>query len=175
MASLLAKVLLSPFFLVELILWVLLQPFCFVLWFAKGVSNAIINATLFVINYRCYLEKQANDIINRYQSDVCNVEEESQADVEYEFGGKFATFVARKAYLQFGPRSNTQANKLVARKWIRNYLQEHYTSLRIVDLIRVMDEATFLSFIPTEEYTECERLASTRVYRELMPVGISSS
>jgi hypothetical protein len=117
---------------------------------------------------------RASEWVSDYRgSDVtlCDAEEEL---VEHKKSGKFAKYIAKRAYFQFGVRSQDRAHMLVTRKWIRNLLDNEFTSLRLSDKINILDEALFLSFIPSDVYSECEELASTEYYLEEVPEGTCS-
>lgn len=82
---------------------------------------------------------------------------------------KFARMLARQAYLQYGSRPRTAANMLVTRKWLRNYVSQAYPDARLVDKIEAIDEALFLSFIPTDAFVKCSQFAETEAYKEWVP------
>lgn len=59
------------------------------------------------------------------------------------------------AYFQFGPRTRSQANYLVTRKYLRDYMREHKPAdLRFVDMGPIIDVAVHLSFYPTAEHLD---------------------
>jgi hypothetical protein len=62
---------------------------------------------------------------------------------------KFATALAKEAYVKFGARSVSQANVLVTRKWLLKLIEERFTDLRTCDKALAIDRAVYLSFIPT--------------------------
>jgi hypothetical protein len=84
---------------------------------------------------------------------------------------RFARFLGKRAYLQFGHREKTKADMLMTRKWLRNLVQKEYASLRVQQQIETIDEALFLSYIPTERFVECSDMADTESYKELLPGG----
>jgi len=62
---------------------------------------------------------------------------------------KFATALAKEAYVKFGPRVVSQANVLVTRKWLLKLVEERFVDLRTCDKALAIDRAVYLSFIPT--------------------------
>jgi hypothetical protein len=84
---------------------------------------------------------------------------------------KFARFVAKQAYFQFGVRENSPANRLVTRKWIRNYLNgDDFKALRLVDKIAAIDEAMPLSFVPSGTWEVVDELAGSKAFGDAVNV-----
>jgi hypothetical protein len=73
---------------------------------------------------------------------------------------KFATCLAKEAYLKFGKRPMNDANILVTRKYMVKYLEQpDYADMRTCDKVLAIDRALFLSFVPTIVYNNM-RVAS---------------
>jgi hypothetical protein len=76
--------------------------------------------------------------------------------------------LADEAYLQFGRRARSQANDLVTRKWMRDFLHE-YKGLRAKDASRVIELALSLSYLPPEEFWEIRAAEQTYAYGRRVP------
>jgi hypothetical protein len=80
---------------------------------------------------------------------------------------KFAASLAKLAYNKFGSRALTEANYLVTRKWLQKCLEEPvYKDLRTSDKNVAIDRATFLSFVPTQEFRKMKIAVTTRAWEQ---------
>jgi hypothetical protein len=143
----------------------------FARWFSTFVDllQSVID---WLIDARDSMEDLADSWIGKYQSSRVDANEVDQLVAKHNRKThKFARFLGKRAYLQFGHRKKTDADMLVTRKWLRNLVQDQYSSLRIQHQIDAIDEALFLSYIPTESYQMCEEYAETKVYKEMLPQG----
>jgi len=78
---------------------------------------------------------------------------------------KFASAIAREAYVKFGARPMTEANVLVTRRWLSKLLEDKkYKDLRAVDRALAIDRALFLSFLPSEDFKMMKLAISTRAW-----------
>ncbi len=81
----------------------------------------------------------------------------------------FASAIAKRAYLKFGDRPLTRANILVTRRWLAKLFEEDcYKDMRTCDKIIAIDRALFLSFVPTNQYMEMQKVFSTGVVKDRM-------
>jgi len=178
MTNLMVKVLLCPISVIELVFHLILLPFRGCYWLAGSICEALVSTIDYIVFAKWKLENVVSSLIQEYQTEVCDEELMEKALLgktkEYPVG-KFAMYIGKRAYLQFGARSNSTANKMVTRKWVRNLLQEEYKTLRITDMVNIMDQAVFYSFIPTSVHAKCEEMASTSAYMEMLPKGNTSS
>jgi hypothetical protein len=88
---------------------------------------------------------------------------------------KFATALAKQAYLKFGKRDLTPANEMVTRKWLVKYLEgEQYRDMRTSDKLLAVDRALFLSFIPTMVYNNTRVIMSDSAPKNMMS-GVTTS
>jgi len=81
--------------------------------------------------------------------------------------GKLALVAADEAYLQFGRRERSQANDLVTRKFLRDWLRER-PGLRAKDLSAIIEVALSLSYVPPKEYVVVSGYEQTRAYRSVV-------
>lgn len=72
--------------------------------------------------------------------------------------------LAEEAYYQFGARERTEAELLVTRKFMRDWLKEH-RDLRAKDAAQIIDQALYLSFLPSTTLRDMRCVAETRRYR----------
>jgi len=80
---------------------------------------------------------------------------------------KLAHVAADEAYLQFGRRERSQANDLVTRKFLRDWLRER-PGLRAKDLSAIIEVALSLSYVPPDEYSVVSRFEQTQAYRSVV-------
>jgi len=80
-------------------------------------------------------------------------------------GLAIAMALARRAYLQFGPRPRTEANELITRKFLRDVVLE-LRDLRIKDACAVVDVALSLSFLPSAARREMNQYDRTFAFEE---------
>jgi hypothetical protein len=139
-----------------------------------GCIESVVNVISLLWSTKSILEGQAEVWMENYREGSYSLEEAQEEYTTKKRTGKFANYVGKRAYFQFGVRARNGANTKVTRKWIRNFIDQHYPSLRVQDKINVIDEALFLSFIPSVMYNDCEELASTIVYEDELPEGSSS-
>ncbi len=79
----------------------------------------------------------------------------------------FASAIAKKAYLKFGDRPLTKANILVTRRWLAKLFEDGaYADMRTCDKVIAIDRALFLSFVPTNQYLEMQKVFSTGVVKD---------
>ncbi len=79
-----------------------------------------------------------------------------------------AQVVADEAYFQFGRRARSQANDLVTRKWMRDFLRDHQ-GLRAKDASTIIELALSLSYIPPESLWDIREAEATRAYSSRVP------
>jgi len=72
--------------------------------------------------------------------------------------------VAAKAYFQFGHRSESEANELITRKFMRDALAD-YKDLRAKDASAIIDMALPLSFLPSQQRILMNGLKKTTAWR----------
>lgn len=85
---------------------------------------------------------------------------------------KLAFVSADEAYLQFGRRERSQANDLVTRKFLRDFLREKQ-GLRAKDLSAIIEVALPLSYVPPPVYKDVRELTETDAYAAEVKVGTS--
>jgi len=71
--------------------------------------------------------------------------------------------VAHEAYAQFGHRPRSEANLLITRKFMRDKLQS-YVDLRAKDIGTAIDQALYLSFLPSIALKEANSVDRTWVF-----------
>jgi hypothetical protein len=76
-----------------------------------------------------------------------------------------AMALARRAYLQFGPRARSEANELITRKFLRDVVLE-LKDLSIKDACAVVDVALSLSFLPSAARREMNQYDRTFAFEE---------
>ncbi len=72
--------------------------------------------------------------------------------------------LAERAYFQYGEREASEANVLITRKFMRDVLMEH-KDLRAKDAARAIDEALYLSFLPSTVLRDMHVIRGTRRFR----------
>jgi hypothetical protein len=169
------RVILSPLTFAIFLLNLLARGLKLVRKTVDGCIESVVNVTSLLWSTKDVLEDQAKVWMENYREGSFSLEEAQAEFATKKRTGKFANYVGKRAYFQFGVRARNGANTKVTRKWIRNFIDESCPSLRIQDKINVIDEALFLSFIPSGMYNDCEELASTIVYEDELPFGDSSS
>jgi hypothetical protein len=140
-----------------------------------GCIHSVLNTLSLLWATRDNLEAQASEWMSNYRSCEVTAEEAQEEYEQKRHTGKFANYIGKRAYFHFGVRPKNGANVKVTRKWIRNLLDDKYHSLRMQDKINIIDEALFLSFIPSDVYVASEELASSNVYMEELSWDNSSS
>lgn len=83
---------------------------------------------------------------------------------------RMACALANSAYLQFGYRPQSEANKMVTRKFMRDELSK-FPDLRVKDSLTIIDRALVLSFLPSEMFKEMRCVESTGVFGRRAQVG----
>lgn len=162
-----------------LMFWPLILHFSILRFVLNSVSRAVHGVVERLQGIIDWLVDRRDDIEELAESWIGMYHDDATTPIEAEILNcrinrkphRFARYLAKRAYLQFGHRKKSDADMMVTRKWLRNYVQEHYTSLRLQHQIEAIDEALFLSYIPTETYQECEEYAATKAYTELLPTG----
>lgn len=126
-----------------------------------------------VEGWKSLLERNTVEWINDYLSDEDDTSEQGEFINVNNYRRKkgFTKRLAREAYQHFGPRKLNDANRLVTRKWMVKWVDENNTTMRIKDKIDVVDGALFLSFVPSDEFMRCERMAEQEPYLDLVPTG----
>jgi hypothetical protein len=129
---------------------------------------------------RILRERQAKGLVRRYDGgrlDLAEVIDEErrllggEAPAEGQPRRRFrtqnllrlATALADKAYYQFGARDESEANKLITRKYMRECLME-YKDLRAKDAAAAIDLALPLSFLPSRSLQYVNSLRRTWTY-----------
>lgn len=79
--------------------------------------------------------------------------------------GKLAQVAADEAYCQFGRRERSQANDLITRKFLRDWLREH-KGLRAKDANIIIEVALSLSYVPPLVHPTILAYEQTRSYKE---------
>lgn len=75
-----------------------------------------------------------------------------------------AVELADVALFKFGRLSYDESNKIVVRKYLRDQMEK--TSLRFRDRNHILELATMMFFVPTEDQKELEMVETTVTYRK---------
>ena len=133
-------------------------------------SNKLGELRRYLFSVREDIEEQADSWIQGYLTDDLNLNLSEEVVNHEQRPGKLARHVAARAYFQFGVRNYNKSNKMVTRKWIRNFLdQPEFKDLRLSHKIDVIDEALALSFVPSKTWDKVEELVDTEVFRDHVP------
>lgn len=85
---------------------------------------------------------------------------------------RIAYSLADKAYLQYGYRSDSEANRLITRKFMRDHIGQ-FEDIRDKDAAQAIDIALELSFLPSEAWKQMAAITRTPVYQAaLHPTGL---
>jgi hypothetical protein len=142
-------------------------------WMMNAVSKRALALRDWLMAGKDYLEEDCMNWLIRYTNET--KEEDSIVEDGVGVNRRFVRHVAREAYFQFGVRDYNKANRLVTRKWIRNLLTDKYKDLRTCDKITVIDEALFLSFVPSDTYAKYEEFTGTSAWKDHVPEGTCPS
>ncbi len=155
-----------------------------------AATTAIIAPVAVRFYRRWLLENKTRDWLNGFGTHEADVEdclvEEAPAEENAQAGQirgwrreprglhtKLAFVAADEAYLQFGRREKSQANDLVTRKFLRDWLRER-PGLRAKDASAVIEVALSLSYVPPAEWREIAEMEVTRAYTQATNMKRSS-
>jgi hypothetical protein len=84
---------------------------------------------------------------------------------------RLARALAEEGYFQFGARQRTPENLMITRKFLRDKLALH-SDLRKRDAAMALDLALTLSFVPTQQWLDMEKVVGTSKWsRRVDPTG----
>lgn len=74
----------------------------------------------------------------------------------------FAATLANVARVKFGPVRMNEANFIMIRRWLHNYVEEEFADLRNADKANALDRATFLAMMTSSAFEEMKAVFGTK-------------